>query len=109
MPTVELDVQTLATVLAVVCAVLTGLLALSWVQNLDVGAFGLWTLSFALCTAAASFVAGQHRFPGLLAIDIANVLRLLAFGDRLAGGTEFRRTQEEAGRWRSRRLYFGLP
>jgi hypothetical protein len=80
MPVVELDAQTLATVLAIVCAVLTGLLALSWLQNLDVPAFGLWTLSFALCTAAASFMAGQHRFPGLLAVDIANALRLLAFG-----------------------------
>ena len=50
--------QTLATVLVVVCTVLTGLLALTWLQNRNVPAFGMWTISFALCAAAAGFVVG---------------------------------------------------
>ena len=76
----DLTSQTLATVLVVVCTVLTGLLALSWLQNRNVPAFGMWTISFALCSAAAGFVVARDRFPGLLGIDIANALRLLAIG-----------------------------
>jgi diguanylate cyclase (GGDEF)-like protein len=70
----------LATVLVVVCGVLTGLLALSWLQNRSVPAFGMWTISFALCSAAAGCVVAQDRFQGLTAIDIANALRLAAIG-----------------------------
>lgn len=75
-----LDGQTLATVLLVVCTVLAGLLALSWLQNRSVPAFGLWTISFALCAIAAGFVVARDALPGLLAIDIANALRFLALG-----------------------------
>ena len=66
--------------LLVVCTALAGLLALTWLQNRSVPAFGMWTISFALCAAAAGFVVAQDRLPGLLAIDIANALRFLAFG-----------------------------
>jgi diguanylate cyclase (GGDEF)-like protein len=75
-----LDGQTLATALLVVCAALSGLLALTWLQNRSVPAFGLWTISFVLCAVAAGFVVAQDMFPGLVAIDIANALRFLAFG-----------------------------
>jgi diguanylate cyclase (GGDEF)-like protein len=86
---VGLDAQTLATVLLVVCTVLTGLLALTWLQNRNVPAFGLWTISFALCAAAAAFVVAQNRLPGLFALDIANVLRFLAFGIGWEGARNF--------------------
>lgn len=76
----ELDAGTLATVLLIVCTVLAGLLALTWLQNRNVPAFGMWTISFALCAAAAAFVVTQDSLPGFLAIDIANALRFLAFG-----------------------------
>src|SRR3954464_9268042 len=80
LPGVGLDSQTLATVLVVVCSVLAGLLALSWLQNRSVPAFGMWTISFALCSAAAGCVVAGDRFPGLLGIDIANALRVAAMG-----------------------------
>jgi diguanylate cyclase (GGDEF)-like protein len=67
-------------VLLVVCTVLAGLLALTWLQNRSVPAFGMWTLSFVLCAIAAGFVVARDSFPGMLAIDIANALRFLAFG-----------------------------
>ena len=92
-----LDARTLATVLLVVCTVLAGLLALTWLQNRNVPAFGMWTISFALCAAAAGFVVAQDSFPGLLAIDIANALRFLALGIALAGRPAFRRPQGETG------------
>ncbi len=68
------------TALVVVCGVITALLALTWVQNRGVPAFGVWTLCFLLCSAAAVFVGLRDRFPGLAGIDIANTLRLLAYG-----------------------------
>ena len=71
----SLDVGTLLTVLLIVCAVLTALLALTWVQNRSVPAFGVWTICFGLCTLAAGLLAARDALPGLLAIDIANALR----------------------------------
>jgi len=68
------------TALVVVCGLITALLALTWVQNRGVPAFGVWTLCFLLCSAAAVFVGLRDRFPGLAGIDIANTLRLLAYG-----------------------------
>ena len=70
----------MATVLVVVCTALAGLLALTWLQNRNVLAFGMWTISFALCATAAGFVVARDSLPGPLGIDIANALRLLAFG-----------------------------
>ncbi len=75
-----LDAQTLAIVLLVVCTVLTGLLAMNWLQNRSVPEFGMWTISFALCAVAAGFFVARDFLPGLLALDIANTLRFLAFG-----------------------------
>jgi diguanylate cyclase (GGDEF)-like protein len=75
-----LDVGTLLTVLLIVCAVLTALLALTWAQSRSVPAFGIWTICFGLCTLAAGLLAARDRLPGLLAIDIANALRFAAFG-----------------------------
>src|SRR5882724_6079842 len=89
LPAVGLDAQTLATVLLVVCTVLTGLLALTWLQSRNVPAFGLWTLSFALCAMAAGFVVAQNRLPGLFALDMANVLRFVAFGIGWQGARNF--------------------
>lgn len=76
----NLDAGTLATAIFVVGTVLTGLLALTWLQNRSVPAFGGWTISFALCATAAALILARGRFPGLLAIDLANALRFLAFG-----------------------------
>lgn len=76
----ELDVGTLATVLLVVCIVLAGLLALNWAQHRSVPAFGMWTISFALCAVAAALLVARDSFPGFLAIDTANSLRFLALG-----------------------------
>jgi diguanylate cyclase (GGDEF)-like protein len=84
-----LDGQTLATVLLIVCTILTGLLGLTWLQNRSVPAFGLWTISFGLCAVAAGFVVARNLFPGLLAIDIANALRFLAFGIAWHGARRF--------------------
>ncbi len=75
-----LDAGTLVVALVVVCTVLAGLLALSWRQNRSVPAYGVWTLCFALCAIAAAVVGARDRLPGLLAVDIANVLRFLAYG-----------------------------
>ena len=75
-----LDAGTLVTALVVVCGVIAGLLALTWTQNRSVPAFGVWTLCFLMCAVAAALVGARDRFPGLLAIDIANGLRLLAYG-----------------------------
>ncbi len=75
-----LDDGTLITALVVVCTVLAGLLALTWMQNRGVPAFGGWTLCFALCAASATLIGVRDRLPGFLAIDIANAFRLLAFG-----------------------------
>lgn len=68
------------TAIVVVCGVIAGLLALTWTQNRSVPAYGMWTLCFLLCAAAAAVVASRDRFPGLVAIDVANTLRLLAYG-----------------------------
>ncbi len=75
-----LDAGTLMTALVVVCAVLCGLLVLTWMQNRGVPALGIWTLCFALFAAAAVIVGARDRLPGLLALDIANGFRMLAFG-----------------------------
>ncbi len=75
-----LDAGTLVAALAVVCAVLAGLLALTWRQNRSVPAFGAWMFCFILCAFAAAIVGARDRLPGLLAIDVANTLRLLAYG-----------------------------
>jgi diguanylate cyclase (GGDEF)-like protein len=77
---VGLDAGTLITALVVVCSVLAGLLALTWLQNRSVRAFGIWTVCFFLCAIAAAIVGMRDWLPGLLAFDIANVFRLLAFG-----------------------------
>ncbi len=75
-----LDPETLVTALVVVCGVIAGLLAVTWTQNRSVPAFGVWTLCFLMCAVAAALVGARDRLPGLLAIDIANALRLLAYG-----------------------------
>jgi diguanylate cyclase (GGDEF)-like protein len=77
---VGLDAGTLMTAIVVVCGAIAGLLALSWTQNRSVPAYGIWTLCFLLCTAAAAIAAARHRLPGHVAIDMANALRLLAYG-----------------------------
>jgi diguanylate cyclase (GGDEF)-like protein len=77
---VNLDAGTLIAALMVVCAVLAALLALTWVQNRNAPAFGAWTLCFVLSAFAAGIVGAREWFPGLLALDIANAIRLLAFG-----------------------------
>jgi diguanylate cyclase (GGDEF)-like protein len=88
-PGLQLDAATLAAVLIIVCTVVTGLLALTWLQNRNVPAFGAWTASFALCGMAAAFVFVQDRLPGFLALDIANALRLVAFGIAWQGARHF--------------------
>ncbi len=77
---VGLDAGTLVTALAVVCTVLAGLLALTWAQNRSVPAFGVWTLCFFLCAVSVLVIGAREMLPGLLALDIANALRLLAYG-----------------------------
>jgi diguanylate cyclase (GGDEF)-like protein len=77
---VALDAGTLTTTLAVVSAVLAGLLALTWLQNRGMAVAGEWTLSFVLCALAAILVAARGAFPDFFALDAANVLRLSAFG-----------------------------
>lgn len=84
-----LDVGTLIAALVVVCTVLAGLLGLTWLQNRGVRAFGIWTLCFFLCAVAAVIIGVRDRLPGLLALDIANVLRLLAFGMAWQGARYF--------------------
>lgn len=93
---VNLDVATLLTVLFLVCAVLTGLLALTWIQNRGVPAFGVWTLCFGLCAVAAGMLAARNSLPGLWAIDIANALRFAAFG---LAWHAVRRFTGRAGSW----------
>jgi diguanylate cyclase (GGDEF)-like protein len=86
---VGLDAGTLVTALVVVAVVLSALLALTWFQNRSVPAFGIWTLCFTLAAMAAVVVGFRDRFPGLLGIDIANALRLLAFGLAWQGARYF--------------------
>jgi len=83
---VNLDSGTLIAALAVVCAVLASLLAITWIQNRAIPAFGIWTFAFSLCAIASVIVGARNWFPGLLALDIANTLRLLAFGVAWQGG-----------------------
>jgi diguanylate cyclase (GGDEF)-like protein len=86
---VGFDAGTLVTALVVVSVVLSALLALTWFQNRSVPAFGIWTLCFMLATAAAVIVGLREKFPGDVGLDIANALRLLAFGLAWQGARYF--------------------
>jgi diguanylate cyclase (GGDEF)-like protein len=77
---VGLDAGTLVTALFVVCTVLSGLLALTWAQNRSMPAFGVWTLCFLLCAVSVAVVGARNQLPGFLALDVANALRMLAYG-----------------------------
>jgi diguanylate cyclase (GGDEF)-like protein len=77
---VALDTATLVATIVVVLSVLAGLLALTWVQNRGVGALGIWAVCFILCAAAAALFGARARLPEFVAIDVANAMRLLAFG-----------------------------
>ena len=77
---VGLDAGTLLATLVAVCAVLAGLLTLTWVQNRSVPALGMWTACFIITAVAAVVLALRDRFPGFVGIDIANALRLLSGG-----------------------------
>ena len=91
-----LDAGTLVTALVVVCTVLAGLLALTWAQNRSLPAFGVWTLCFMLCAVSAVIIGARDRFPGLLALDIANVPRMLAYGLAWQGARYF---TNQKGNW----------
>ncbi len=84
-----LDAGTLVAALVVVCTVLAGLLALTWKQNRSVPAFGAWMFCFILCAVAAAILGARDRLPVLLAVDIANTFRLLAYGLAWQGARYF--------------------
>jgi diguanylate cyclase (GGDEF)-like protein len=84
-----LDAGTLSTVLFIVCAVVAGLLTVTWLQNQSVPAFGAWTISFALCAAASAMLLFRGSLPGFLAVDAASALRFLAFGVALQAARQF--------------------
>ncbi len=69
----------------VVCVVVACLLALTWVQNRDALSLGPWIVCFALCAASAAMLVAGRGFipefgPELGSVDVAIVLRFLAFG-----------------------------
>jgi diguanylate cyclase (GGDEF)-like protein len=75
-----LDTATLLVVLVFVSALLSALLAVSWLQNRAVSALAWWSVAFALGTVGAALLAGRGRIPDLLSIDLANAVTLLAYG-----------------------------
>jgi diguanylate cyclase (GGDEF)-like protein len=75
-----LDAQTLATALALVSVALACLLVLTWIESRGTPVFGTWALSFVLCAAAAVLVVARGQALELPALDLANTLRLVAFG-----------------------------
>jgi diguanylate cyclase (GGDEF)-like protein len=93
---VALDVGTLVVAAVVVVAVLSALLALTWIQNRAVGALKIWALSFALCAAAGALWAAPGSLPEFLTLDIANAMRLLAFG---LGWRAARQFAGRSGNW----------
>lgn len=75
-----LDAATLLVVLVFVSALLSALLALSWLQNRAVAALAWWSGSFALGTFGIALLAARGRIPDVLSIDIANAATLLGYG-----------------------------
>lgn len=71
---------TLVSVLVLVSAILSSLLALSWMQNRSVSALGWWGLGFLFAAIGISLLGGRGRIPDFLSIDIANAASLLAYG-----------------------------
>ena len=92
-----LDTATLVATVVVVLTVLSGLLAVAWLQNRGVAALGLWSVSFLLCAGAAALWSAREVLSEWIAIDAANALRLLAFG---VGWQAARRFAGRAGDWR---------
>ncbi len=91
-----LDIGTLVTTVVVVLTVLSGLLALTWIQNRGVAALNIWTLCFMLCAVSAALWGSRESLPSFLAIDIANAMRLLAFGLGWQAARQFARRK---GNW----------
>ena len=75
-----LDAATLLVVLVFVSALLSVLLAVSWLQNRSVSALAWWSVSFAVGAVGVGLLAARGRIPDLLSIDMANAVTLLAYG-----------------------------
>lgn len=76
-----LDSVTLLIALVTVCSVLAALLTASWLQNRGVPSLGLWTAGFGLCALSGSLLVAQSQLGGgFLFLDLANALRIVAFG-----------------------------
>jgi diguanylate cyclase (GGDEF)-like protein len=93
---VALDPGTLVTTIVFVLVVLAGLLALSWVQNRGVPELGMWAICFGLCAAAGALWAARESLPEFLSFNVANALRLAAFG---LAWQAARRFAGEPGNW----------
>jgi diguanylate cyclase (GGDEF)-like protein len=75
-----LDAATLITTVVVVLIVLSGLLLLTWMQNRSVPSLAIWAGCFGLCAGAAILWNARAALPTFVAIDVANAMRLFAFG-----------------------------
>jgi diguanylate cyclase (GGDEF)-like protein len=93
---VALDTGTLVAAVVVVLTLLSGLLALTWAQNRGVAGLGTWALCFILCAGAAALWGARGALPTFLSIDLANAMRLLAFG---LGWRAARQFAGREGKW----------